>query len=1036
MADQQTKKVRFSPRCADDASNDRDSVVPLKSILRDQQKSSRNYKPLPSHSQLPEKKKQIAKLIAHKKEKRLTSEDKDRTEPENQELETEHINSESSKDKVKKQSFRGTTSSSIDRSGNSKSSSGTSTDSKMSGFIMDFNTMSRMHEKQELQNINDRFSNYVQMVRSIRDQSSQVESTAFLSSVQVLEEEVTKLKHMYEHELEKLRRHLDDVNHEKSHFQVQSVKNESVASQLQDQLHQETDKNKSMFDQMNVLHRTIAQKEHELHEAKMALQRPLGDLEQLQRDYMNVLRENQDLKRRYERETINRQEAEEKIHTLQSKMDFQQQVSAQEMEDIRMRLESSANTILHLESKVRETGKTDNNLVEMLQKVRETAQAELDRYKMESEENFSRSITALKAQMDIDSRNTETISAENRRMHSEVDELTSKIRNLRGQIETLETQKKNLEDVLDQERHRSADHIQRLEKKLRELNDLLFQKMREANAAKDAQVPLKAEIEAFKTLLEEEEKRLRLPLRMTSSRTVLPPVIPPPSIPTPPAPIPTPPVPSYTPPVYSQTPPPPLIHSPRPPSATSRQFITTSTDFDASSTQILKTSGDFRTSTTQVKQPSPPPSPNVQRVDLDLTEPGEELLDTCTTPAVFDSSNPVTSMPETYVPEMSIPAPPVMPEGTMPMPILGPVEGPVSSSARVQSAPAGTRSRVHVVPTYLGQGKDYFDEMFNDLKRTTLQTRPRSSPAERPPYSSTFYDYTTSSCSATGPLKILEVNQEGKYVRIVNTSDSMDEEIGGYMIQQNVGGHPVAVYRFPPRTRHKASSTCTVYAGCNDPILHQPPQAFVWKEQERWGSGPECTTILCKPNGQAIAWTTAAHRFSKNAYDDVQPGNGEYADSEVGKPANELTDLGYNVNAEKPEPVFLRREKTSPPLLPAQKHPHGDYTLNHTHPHHCQPRQLTYGNDNSSVDRQSRSQSARPDPIPGQPYAGASARRMGSAPLRRYTPPNSATIRGSGGVANKAAGTIRFGPPSPFLSPLQQEFTQAYHNRETALHYA
>lgn len=70
------------------------------------------------------------------------------------------------------------------------------------------------------------------------------------------------------------------------------------------------------------------------------------------------------------------------------------------------------------------------------------------------------------------------------------------------------------------------------------------------------------------------------------------------------------------------------------------------------------------------------------------------------------------------------------------------------------------------------------------------------------------------------------------------------------MIQQNVGGHPVAVYRFPPRTKFPGNSTLTVWAGSNDPILHQPPSDYVWKEQQKWGTGPECTTILCKPNGQ------------------------------------------------------------------------------------------------------------------------------------------------------------------------------------------
>ncbi len=70
------------------------------------------------------------------------------------------------------------------------------------------------------------------------------------------------------------------------------------------------------------------------------------------------------------------------------------------------------------------------------------------------------------------------------------------------------------------------------------------------------------------------------------------------------------------------------------------------------------------------------------------------------------------------------------------------------------------------------------------------------------------------------------------------------------MLQQNVGGSPVAMYRFPPRLRFTANTVVTVWSGTHDLLLHQPPTDFVFQEQHKWGTGPECTTILCKPNGQ------------------------------------------------------------------------------------------------------------------------------------------------------------------------------------------
>ena len=79
----------------------------------------------------------------------------------------------------------------------------------------------------------------------------------------------------------------------------------------------------------------------------------------------------------------------------------------------------------------------------------------------------------------------------------------------------------------------------------------------------------------------------------------------------------------------------------------------------------------------------------------------------------------------------------------------------------------------------------------------------------------------------------------------------------------------------------------------------------------------------------------------------------------------ELPEYNMNVNAAPREPVYLRREKESLPSLNPPKHPHGNSPPTETHPQTGQSRPLTYGNDNSSVNRQSRVQVTRPDPIPG-----------------------------------------------------------------------
>ncbi|KAF6019498.1 LMNTD1 [Bugula neritina] len=299
------------------------------------------------------------------------------------------------------------------------------------------------------------------------------------------------------------------------------------------------------------------------------------------------------------------------------------------------------------------------------------------------------------------------------------------------------------------------------------------------------------------------------------------------------------------------------------------------------------------------------------------------------------------------------------------------------------------------------------------------------------------HDYNQHSSSATGDIRIHEVKPDGKSICLVNMSNDKDIDFSGYALKQQVGGCPVALYRFPPKTMFAAKSYITVYSGCNDVILHQPPTQFVWREQDRWGTGPECTTILCKPNGQAVAWMTAAHRF----------GDISMETKNVDGLSSDLPTFTRNLNAPQQEMLLLKRQKESPPSLAPPKQPHGNAYCQ-VHSSYNEKRVKDLGNDNSSNHRQARCQAmAVPDKVPGEPYAGIKGQTMGSSTMRRYTPlnPRSGNVRMNGSITNRVQlngsertyknmdGNIRFGSVSPFNSPQQQEFSRALENKSTLL---
>ncbi|XP_075409435.1 lamin tail domain-containing protein 1 [Tenrec ecaudatus] len=111
---------------------------------------------------------------------------------------------------------------------------------------------------------------------------------------------------------------------------------------------------------------------------------------------------------------------------------------------------------------------------------------------------------------------------------------------------------------------------------------------------------------------------------------------------------------------------------------------------------------------------------------------------------------------------------------------------------------------------------------------------------------------------ALGHMKITDVHNGGLFVRLMNSSQDKELEIGNHYLQQNLNDHKVASYQFPPNLIMPAKCTVTVWAAASE-AKHGPPSDFLWKKQNKFITSPNCTTILCKPNGEAIAWYTPIH---------------------------------------------------------------------------------------------------------------------------------------------------------------------------------
>lgn len=78
---------------------------------------------------------------------------------------------------------------------------------------------SRLAEKAELQNLNDRLATYIDRVRHLEQENARL-SVQVQTTQETVTREVTNLKQMYEHELSDARKLLDETAREKAKLEI------------------------------------------------------------------------------------------------------------------------------------------------------------------------------------------------------------------------------------------------------------------------------------------------------------------------------------------------------------------------------------------------------------------------------------------------------------------------------------------------------------------------------------------------------------------------------------------------------------------------------------------------------------------------------------------------------------------------------------------------------------------------------------------------------------------------------------------------
>ncbi|XP_048409700.2 prelamin-A/C-like isoform X2 [Stegostoma tigrinum] len=918
-------------------------------------------------------------------------------------------------------------------------------------------------EKAQLQELNERFCHYIQKVKCMTDQlGTTSDNSNDLKRIQELEEEMVAARNMYNKEIQALHDQLDQNCKERMQIEMNNLKNSQMIAEFRESILALNTAVLQKEEEKKCMELLLCQKEAELRELMNNASNPSSEVDDLKRQLEKIRCNLEDIQRKYEMEHKQNAELQCTVQQLRHKLERQQENHCQDMICMREKAAEADHLIQELEEKLRRPSDDDGGAMKMLQKIREANDAEIKQYQRQTEQAYNQNLMELSMCLNKEHIQLEQIQEENQCLRQHINNLSTEIKMLQTKLLAEEESKVALIDKLSCEQQKNQQRINDLKMRLEEMEDLLLAKMKELSSKRDGNsTSLQGDISAFKCLLESEERRLRDSQLMYQQKcSPCKPYLP--TARTSCAPLnqsscPRVPAASSCPPVNLRPCPPPPISNPckplhqssgGPSSAPSSSLapaapmcclpssaLTTRLPVHQLSCQLPSSLASCLSTVRPncLSSSCIPPCLPVSR--LSCPPPSALALCTSMNRPRCPSPLPMSSCPPPANPSASCRSASSRPCPMTPV-TYAKLNNPTDAAkCRLEQYVASECNNTEPKwffpkpPTHSpnscksGQGRDFYNALIKDLNNNDST----STPLVCKPLMNTC-DLNTPIASTMGNMKIIEVAANGHFVRLLNISLNTEEDIGNYILQQNIGGHPVTVYRFPPRTRVNAGSTITVWsAGAKVP--HSPPKDFLLKDSNKFGTGPECTTILCKPNGQAVAWFTPAPGNSK-LKDPCKDGE-QFTDYEHSLPNNNTLP---NFQPEKgKEESFANIYQFSPVALPVNQKPSfynvparcpwGQSPASPTHPDFNLPRTLSAGNDGSSQCRDSRSQFTRPDPIPDQPYSRLRMPQQCRKNSLSKTEKKSSTCSG----APYHRGVLCMNP-SPSASPLQLFYAKASSN--------